>query len=729
MKTWTAPFTTKVEKLQGEQPCKLVHINYGTSSHLYLTDADQTIVLGGNTYYPYILSMGSLSFEMPEEDVIGTVANLDIQIMRNATTDVLLNNLTKNRNVEIWQYFIGLADADKLALASLIIENIVDVNQSQFTLKLKQNELKLKEIPDKEFNKTDYPFVLEENIGIGVPIVLGDVKTASPYTDRKSYRSRKCSAVAGMCSDKNDFKFLGHKLAGHTIAGHTPPQAFKFESGWGLYAYLESDGIGQSDGNIVYAQDTSGNGLAIDLNTPFATYPGTRRKVFIPPDIEGQNNQASQWKNASDENSLTACNVDDAQILQIGFSDKGSFLKNADVVLRYVGFRINSTIAGGTATFYWGRYGGTEYTLGTGSLVAGYYYTIPELDLDTYELSDYYLKVVGGGGVGASVTIDDCFIELVYKDGMDTLKKIVNASPAEKWAGHLPGMIRAEEKRWLAGNKINELNEIFFEMGGINTVIQPISTSYTYNTPIYCLYALLKFICGLTDSEIDGNSTDSAYSHLNTLGLNNCGWQIKEKNNASIYLRELLTQSMLGLFRGYDNKWKLFKVNKAESTIPVFRDLDQHDALTSPAIVYQMTDFKFYQSEVFYNKFILNSHYNTGLGNYDSKLTKDRINDTDLATSYSNYNNDERLFELDCNWLRQSTVVTNLFTVLKKWWKQTKLIVEFDTNLVGTKLELGDTIEVNHKAQTWQSDLKNFQVIGLGQTGNTIHVKGIEIML
>ena len=84
--------------------------------------------------------------------------------------------------------------------------------------------------------------------------------------------------------------------------------------------------------------------------------------------------------------------------------------------------------------------------------------------------------------------------------------------------------------------------------------------------------------------------------------------------------------------------------------------------------------------------------------------------------------------EINCNWAYTSGTIDALFSRLKDYWKQTKTIVEFDTVLVGTKLELGDTVRVNHKAQTWNSNSKDFQVIGLEQTGNTVHVKAIEII-
>jgi hypothetical protein len=727
MKTWTANFTTKVEKEQGEQPCFLVHINYGTSSHLYLTNADQQISLGGNTYYPFIKSFGSLSFEMPEEDVIGTVANLDIEIMRNTTTDVLLNNLVKNRLVEVWQYFIGLVDADKLALVSLIIENIVDATQSQFTLKLKAKELEL-DVPSSRFTTTDYPNLPQENVDLGIPITLGNVSTGfifgSDTIIRKIYKCYKNRSVKGIFSDKGDFKFLGHKLASHNVQGVTDLDAFKFESCFKRYVFLEADGT--ITANKCYDFLTTGNTGIIDLHPEDDTYPGNRRKVFFLIDKAGKwwgglVNDVADYYKAGDLDLTTYCTINHGDDLIGSFLPlDGLLIKQANKVKVYIGFYFRSQVNDETVHLYlWGNsWGVTELDCGEVDasiyLLDYFWFEVTSyINLESFNLNEYNIRlraVTPGGGVAGSVTVDDVCMMVIYSDEMALDKKNTQAVTS------------------VEGDKVLQVDPIFFELKGVNDVIYPGSYSYPYNHPIYLIYAILNFVGGISASEIDAISFDAAYTFLTT-NFADYGKQLSEIRDMFDHLRELLTECPLKLFKGGDNKWKLFKTNKAESSITVFRDLDEHDALTSPAMVYQMTDFIFYQITDFYNRFILNYHFNQGLGIYDKQLLKDRNNDSDLATSYSNYNNEERTMELNCNWLYTSAVAINLFTALKKYWKQIKLIVEFDTNLVGTKLELGDTIRINHKAQTWNSNAKDFQVIGLEQDGNTIHIKAIEIML
>jgi len=719
MKTWTSAFQTKVEKLQGEQPCRLVDINYGTSSHLYLTDADQTLVVGGNSYYPYIFNRISVGVEIDESEPISSVANLDLILMRNATTDVLLSNHTRSHDVVVSNFFIGLADADKCKICSLKIEAIVDVTQSQFTLKLKQLEIQLKNLPIDRFDRTSFPQLLKGDENEGMPIILGDVETGVGVTVRKSYRCRKNSSNKGFCTDVSDNKFLVHNKLGSTSEGQG--YAYKFESRWNLFAFLEADGIGQADGNNVYSVDLSVGRVSVNLNLSDATYPGVRRKIFILPEIVGRNNTATNWKNAIAEDTSVYCEVIAGGILELNFADLDSFLKNADCVMRYACFYVSAIEDGATATFYIGRYGGTETNLGTATTTGEKNFSVTAyMDLDTYKLNDYYLKVTATTGY---VRIQDVMLEVVYKDGMEVhniIRHRIDPTRPYKVEEELYPHTIWEPLKATPTETIS--NDIFLEAKGCNNVIR----SYAYNHPVYCIYYILCNICGVSGAQIDTTSFDDAYTYLSG---RICGRQIQEIKNAIEYLSEILMQTGLRLFRDADNKFKLMRWNyNPGGTIPVFRDLDMHDALTSPAMVYQMTDFVFYENEKFYNKFILNYHYNAGRNLYDAAYLKDRSNDADLATSYSNYGSDERAFELDCNWLRMYADVNALYLKLEKYWKQFHLIAEFDTNLVGTKLELGDIIRTNHKAQTWNSNAKDFQVIGLEQSGNTIHVKAIEII-
>jgi len=739
MKTWTANFTTKVENQEGEQPCKLVTIGYGLLGYtLKLSNSDKDIVLGSDIYKPYILNIDPISKGIPIEEHIATVNNGSLRIMRNSTTDILLTNIIKNHELKIWQFFDGLVDADKLSLGTFMVNAISEVTQGYIEISFENRETELLDIPKDRFNLTDFPNCLEANIGQGVPFILGDITdviypSGSPPYIMNYHLSRRPSVVACFNSDKSERKFLAHKLTSDGVQTQTIAYVFKIEGDY--YAILEAD----ASKNKNFSQDLTGNKLEIAVNDKQgATYPGDLRVVRIMATLKGQLNQSSDWKDATDLDTNTTATVNNSNRLELTFQQPG-FLPtdNSDFTVMNAGFYISSVGSGATLSFYIGRYGGPAATLlgTTGLATQSEGYDISALlDLETYQLTDYYLKIESNSANDSQV--DAMYFYLIYKDGMDIEKSTeVEANGNTKISKRRRGGLVPTSAPIIYGKPYKEgytVNDIFCSAKGPDTALQPGSISYPYDHPLYLITFILNRILGYSlTTEIDGVSFDAAYTYLNLEGRTwHLGRQVQTVENALDLLGNILSQCFLKLFRGDDGKWKLFKINKyGGETITYFRDYDKHDSATDPAMVYQMTDFRFYQNSSFFNKFIMNYHLNLGIGKYDFTLTKDRNNDAQLDASYDDHSSCEIIYPVqEYDWHRQSPE-TNLFLLLKKFWRYPALLIEFDTNLTGTKLELGDTIRTNHKAQTWDSNAKDFQIIELKQDGNTIHIKVIEIML
>ena len=739
MKTWTANFTTKVEKQEGEQPCFLVTIEYGLLGYtLKLTNADKNIILGSDTYKPYIINIDPISKEIPIEEYIATINNGSLRIMRNSDTDILLTNIIKNHEFKIWQFFDGLVDADKLSLGTFMVNSITGVTQSYIEITFKNRETELVDLPKDRFNLTDYPNCLEANIGQGVPFILGDITdviypSGSPPYIMPYHLHKRPSVVACFNSNRAERKFLAHKLSNDAVQSQEPTYVYKLEGDH--YARLE---LGAGIPN--YSWDLTGNKLEIivnDAGTGGSTTYGDRRAVRIMATMKGQLNQSLDWQDATDLDTNTTATVNNSHRLELTFQQP-NFLpsKNSDYFIRRAGFYISSVGSGATLSFYIGRYGGSPTLLGTTG-AGGYdesFDISAVLDLETYKLTDYYLKIESNSANDSQV--DALYLYLIYEDGMDIEESTeVQTIGITKINRRRSGSSRLEPAPIVYGKPYKEgytINDIFCSALGPNTVLQPGSISYPYDHPLYLITFILNRILGYSlTTEIDGTSFDDAYTYLNLEGRTwHLGRQVQTIENALDLLGNILSQCFLKLFRGDDGKWKLFKINKyGGETITYFRDYDKHDSATDPAMVYQMTDFKFYQNPSFFNKFIMNYHLNLGIGKYDFTLTKDRNNDAQLLTSYQEHSSSEIIYPVqEYDWHRQSPE-TNLFLLLKKFWRYPALIIEFDTNLVGTKLEEGDTIRTNHKTQAWTSNLKDFQIFGLEQDGNTIHIKAIEIML
>jgi len=142
-----------------------------------------------------------------------------------------------------------------------------------------------------------------------------------------------------------------------------------------------------------------------------------------------------------------------------------------------------------------------------------------------------------------------------------------------------------------------------------------------------------------------------------------------------------------------------------------------------------MKDFNWGYTDAFYNKFELKYRWGPGKNEFQELYLKDRSNDGDLQTSYANYSNIESPFPFpEFEYVRSKDVMDLIYPLLKKYWKQLKIWIEFETSLVGCLLELGDTIQINHSAQTWTQGDKNFQVVEIEQDNNKVFIRAIEVI-
>jgi len=173
LKTVTSAYLGECRKRFGARPIILVKAFYNATSSILISD--QYVVVGTDTYNPWLKTIDSIRFSLPELPGLGKLGECSLELVRNATTDNFLTANPKGQKVQIWQWFTGLIDADKLSLATFIIDEVLDVSQSNFTLVCISTEEKLKtKIPSLDLNKTDFPWMPDENIGTPRPIIFGD---------------------------------------------------------------------------------------------------------------------------------------------------------------------------------------------------------------------------------------------------------------------------------------------------------------------------------------------------------------------------------------------------------------------------------------------------------------------------------------------------------------------------------------------------------------------------
>jgi len=278
-----------------------------------------------------------------------------------------------------------------------------------------------------------------------------------------------------------------------------------------------------------------------------------------------------------------------------------------------------------------------------------------------------------------------------------------------------------------------QLDQIYGEVLGIDNSFWLNNTgkNWVYSHPVSILYSILTLFAGIGDTRIDDDQWDTIYKSMGVDWV--FGYAFSQKKSIGEILTSCLRESNLVLFNGFgkryysnawrtDNRYRLFKLNTAKTTPDmVFSDKE--------ADIYLMKDFRWEWTKTVYNLFNLKYAFNHAIGDYQKIYKEDRTSDSDLQTSYEKYRNTEIEYpNPQFDWIRYESVMDLWFAEAKKYWKQLKVWIEFETSLVGCLLELGDTIQVDHSAQTWAQADKDFQVVELEQMGNSVRIKAIEVI-
>jgi hypothetical protein len=268
--------------------------------------------------------------------------------------------------------------------------------------------------------------------------------------------------------------------------------------------------------------------------------------------------------------------------------------------------------------------------------------------------------------------------------------------------------------------KINpdvKLNNVFGEIKGI---ADQSGNSWQTGHPVQIIYAILKGIAGLPSEELDASQMDLVYDDMGIVW--EMGRFIDNPMNIKQMLSDCLQSANLFLFRGADDKYKIVRYNKARTS----PDMDFSD---NEFDVHLMKDFRWGFTDTFFNLYNLEFHWDANKNEYREKYSQDYESDADLRMSYVGYNSIEVEYPyVESRWINSLAVMDLLYLELKKYWSKLKIWIEFETSLVGCLLELGDTIQVNHSAQSWTQEDKNFQVINLEQNNNTMRIKAIEVI-
>lgn len=711
MKSATAAFLDRIrgasgERIAGESPLFLAQISLAYPLSGTILISTERIKIGANLYNPWVTQFGSIRFGLDEDSYLSAPNNLEITLIRNSDTEKLLNYYQKTHKIVLKQWFKSLtSESDALPLGTFVVDEVTDIQQSSFRLVCVSDESKLiTGLPQEKLNKTDYPVLLNENEGTHRPLVLGRMYPQNAGSDYAYINAHLQDCSPAFCVDTENFKYLIHRHKNADAKAVNSYYAFQYLSSQKLFAELSYFSV--------YHNPTTKE-WQIDIADPGSVTLGDKRSVRIMPKRPYGDNTADYPERAFDldRSTTTQLGLNDLLSLRCDRIENLAKYKPAwnpgwywRARLAFTIDYIEGTVQASLNGILMGDYTTAGYKE-SGVLVES---NAPDLDSAVFVI---WIRQTAGSGSfidGVHLIIDfwdDMGIEVDYK-----MKRVPSSNFDLLFRRGFERIVTRKEAEI-------KLNEIYGWIRGPDDVS---GNFWNYDHPVNLLYLILNKIADIPSSEIDGSNFNTVYGLMGTSWSH--GYFVESPKTAKEFLQSCLREGNLKMFRDASDKFRIFRSNyAAASPHMIFSD--------KKGSVYLMGNFNWGYTKTFYNYFDLQYKWNHGKSEYLGTVLKTPDNDSDLATSKTRYSNTISEYpypELD--WIRDKTVVDLLFAELKKYWKQTKIWIEFDTSLVGCLLELGDTIQVDHSAQAWTQASKNFQVMEIEQDNNRVNIKAIEVI-
>ncbi|MFZ5559290.1 MAG: hypothetical protein ACOZAL_00630 [Patescibacteria group bacterium] len=742
MKSLPTSFQDKILSLYGTEPVVLADVTYNTSDHLKIGTRKIISVVGG-TFEPYLANVFNYACGLTESDSVNFITSMTLQILRNATTDSLLTAQILKKPVEIFFTFLDLGWVSRLEFAQLLIDSISDITPTTFNLNLSADEISRDPIPAEVLSKTDYPYIMDSNVGLPVPFFLGNCQIGGGSDGTAYLLHYKGIFAPSLCIDLRrttsyGVKFLAYQHWAQPVQSQTI-RAFIYISAWKIFAEML-----KNDGTANFTQSIADNKLVITLDLAgLDTYWGDFCVPRILPDRIIYYTVCETALNAIDLDSSTVATLDATNTNIIaGFSDRYSGEKTFQRHIKLstidydllVCMNITENISGVIEAFASADRGSSWTSLGTynGTGYKEFGFNNASIVPD-YDLTNIQIKIVRNSG---TVKIDGLHIRfMLQKEDMGVYPPGYLPFPLGYWSQsegpkrrgyktyQLYSGTELYEKLTKAYPKFNH-SQMFLFAKSTNADLSGYGWSYEH--PIYIIYFILYYYF---NANADMANFNTVYGRLNA-SPNSSAWSMSyifdSAKDPLIIIGEICQMCGLKLWTDYDGDYNLFVVNYVESTTLTFSD-----GADGTGGAYQIKDFLFGYVEEIYNKFEIHWRKNRGSGELTEIFLEDHNTDSYLAQSWNDHNQKEVYFPVsECDFVNDATTMDYCFNMLKKWVGAKRRWVKFKCGPIGCKLDPGDTIIINHKADNWVDNAVKFQVYSIQkpETSPVYEIYALEII-
>lgn len=716
MKTPTPNFNNRVVKIAGEVPLLLFKVYYDASNFLRLSTKYVLVSEATEVQYkPYIEELISLRYGGNEDDHLFAPNELEISLIRNSETANFLDRYVKGQKVEAYFWFESLYfQTDLLPMGIFKINEVRDIGLGSFRLHCLSDESKFfEEQPIDLLNDTDYPSMLPGNKSEPWPMVLGDFTNpaTSQYRYMDAYRPKLTICY---CIDEGEFKFLNYRH-GEKDPQSVTTRAFQYEAvGGGLFSTIEDD----VETRAWQQSITANHERIIDIDPYTAVDRGYARAIRILPAKPATDNVCPDWKDACDLNRNSVATLSAfLDTLSLEFNELeeiGSILPASETNRFVFRFGLNLDAVVGSVTvrlFYDGTQRISQVFNTTGYKISSGWWGSPDpLDMTK-------LKIQASIGVGSGADIDGFHVWILYWSEQNVPPMIWAPKKAPRRRGRTIAANRSMKEIPDKTEPEYKLSEIFAEAQGPANYSGIGPMDYTHI--LASLYFILGRMVGYPDTEID--RIGSWYSVYLDMGDNwKFGINLHTKENPKLLLESGLEEAQLKMWRNCDNMFAIFRSNKAAASPDmVFSEQKEN--------VYNLIDFRWGYTDVFYNKFDLKYRWGPGKNEFQEVYQKDKDNDSDLLASFNSYGIESPWPSPEFEWVQDEATMDLIFGVLKTIYSASRIWVEFKTTHIGCLLELGDTIRTNHSSQTWSESAIDFQVVQIEQEDINFLIRAIEV--
>ena len=675
--------------------------------------------MGSDTFDPFLKRVDFIRMNADEESNLSPANSCRLTLLRKnwGVNELLQGHWQKGQLVEIYLWIKSLTSAsDKLNMGQFHIESVEEVTEVEVTLLLTTDEGRLiKEKPERQLNQTDYPEIPNDSKNLRWPMVLGDLYESG--NDRAYLMARIGNACPAFCIGGEDFKYLAYR--------HPNVDGKAVNANWVFQYFPEMRQLAEF-GYFSVTHTPAKNEYYVDLNIPDAVGLGeSRRMRVIPEKILATVTPCLNPEDAID------LDRDTYAVLQTPSSHylylQTDHLKQIAAYMplwgpsyRYqvrVGFNLRNV--NGT----WGVQVISHGWAGNFS-ATGYNETPVVADDPVNNTLDVLSVFFRLGGDTTYAEIDGVHFIIDFWDdmgiGYETTRVRIPRSNSDVMFG------RGYKHEVIRRDEHIKLNEIYVLVQGADD--PPASyPGWAYDHPVMIIYYLLNKLAEVPEAEIDLANFNSVYTDMGSSW--SFGRFLDEARTVKELLQSCLREASLKMFRGEDNKFKLFRWMRAAATPDLVFDNLKRDPLL-------IKNFRFYLTDAAYNWFDLEYRWNYAKGEFGKRFQRTPNGEleggsgnTFCKSSYEKLGNVKSEYPWpQLEWIRDPVTTDLHFSeILRCWWKPAT-IVEFSSSLAASVLNPGDTIRTNHPGQTWLEAYMDFQVLGVEKNGNQIDLRGIECL-